>query len=493
MKPIKLFTVAVMALVLLAQGALAESQQQPSAEQQKPENPISWREQYAYSLGMATYPYAYPYLYMSQLRWMWTTLDRDLSNTPYIPVPVNHFSHGDKLTTAEYRDGGSPNNDTLYSITWLNLSEQPIILSHPEMGERYFTFEIAGYDVDNFAYVGQRTTGSAAGDFAIYYDKDGKGFDGELPDGVKVLPPSPSPWVLILGRTLVDGTEDLPNVAALQKQYRLTPLSYWDKVKNNPNVKLPASRDVWAPYSPKKDSLASWRTINRAMTENPPAAKEKAILDLLAELHIGPGKNLDNLDEDAKKGLARAAKDGHRMLVKARNNIISDEQTTFNGWDAGPSHKGRSGQVGKYLYRGIINSKGIISNDHEEAKYYSGFKDSQGNFLDASKADYELTFAKGEEPPVESFWSVTLYDETSNLVDNPLDRYSLGDRSKDLKRNKDGSLTFYFQSMSPGKDKESNWLPTPDGRFIAITRVYRPKAAALDNSWVMPALKVKKH
>ncbi len=476
MKRIRQLIFTVIAVLLLAESALALA-----ADQQNSEDSISWREQYAYSLGMATYPYAYPYLYMSQLRWKWIAKDRSM--------PVNHFHHGDKFTTAEYRDGGSPNNDTLYSITWLNLGEEPIILSHPEMGGRYFTFEIAGYDSDNFAYVGQRTTGSAAGDFAIYYDKDGKDFEGELPEGVKALPPSPTPWVLIIGRTLVDGSEDFANVAALQKQYRLTPLSYWDK----PDAELPASWEVWAPYSPKKDPLASWRTINRAMTENLPAAKEKAILDLLAELHIGPGKDLDNLDEDAKRGLARAAKDGHRMLVKARNNIISDEQTAFNGWDAGPSHKGRSGQVGKYLYRGIINSKGIISNDHEEAKYYSGFKDSQGNFLDASKADYELTFAKGEEPPAEAFWSITLYDQTTNLVDNPLDRYALGDRSKDLKRNKDGSLTFYFQSQSPGKEKESNWLPTPDGRFIAITRVYRPKAAALDNSWVPPALKVKKH
>jgi len=473
---------AAITLALLAESALALSAEQA-------EDQVSWREQYAYSLGMATYPYAYPYLYMSQLRWMWITQDRDPGNTPY--MPVNHFFHADKLSTAEYRDGGSPNNDMIYSVTWLNVGEEPIILSHPEMEERYFTFEIAAYDSDNFAYVGQRTTGSAAGDFAIYYDKDGKDFDGQLPEGVKVLPPSPSPWILIIGRTLVDGTEDLPNVAALQKQYRLTPLSYWEKVKNKPNAELPASRNVWAPYSPKKDPLANWRTINRAMTENPPAAKEKAILDLLAELHIGPGKNLDNLDEDAKRGLARAAKDGHRMLVKARNNIISDEVTAFNGWDAGPSHKGRSGQVGKYLYRGLMNSKAILSNDQEEARYYTGFKDAQGEFLDASKADYELTFAKGEEPPVDAFWSISIYDETTNFVDNPLDRYSLGDRSKDLKRNKDGSLTFYFQSTSPGKNKESNWLPTPKGRFIAIIRVYRPKAAALDNTWVPPALSVK--
>ena len=484
----KLINQIVFSFVILA--LLAESRLALSAEQQKPEDQVSWREQYAYSLGMATYPYAYPYLYMSQLRWMWTTQDRDTRMVPY--MPVNHFFHGHTLSTAEYRDGGSPNNDTIYSITWLNLSEEPIILSHPEMGERYFTFEIAGYDVDNFAYVGQRTTGSAAGDFAIYYDKDGKDFDGQLPEGVKALPPSPTPWVLILGRTLVDGEEDLPNVAALQKKYRLTPLSYWEKTKNNPDVELPASRDVWAPYNPKKDPLASWRTINRAMTENPPAAKEQAILDLLGELHIGPGKDLDNLDEDAKRGLARAAKDGHRMLVKARNNMIGDEVTDFNGWDAGPSHKGRSGQVGKYLYRGINHSKGIMSNDHEEAKYYTGVKDVQGNFLDASKADYELTFAKGEEPPVEAFWSVTLYDETTNLVDNPLDRYALGDRSKGLKRNKDGSLTIYFQSQSPGKDKESNWLPAPEGRFYATIRLYRPKAAALNNSWVPSALNVKK-
>jgi len=287
MKFLRQITLVLIAAAMLAESAMAQV-----------EEPVSWREQYAYSVGMASYSYVFPYLYMSQLRWTWTTQPRDPVDMPY--MALNHFWHATHLSNADYRDGGSPNNDTLYSAAWVDVSEEPLILSHPDMGDRYFTFEIADYTADNFAYVGQRATGSAAGHFAIV----GPDFKGELPPGVQALPPSPLPWVLILGRTLVDGDHDLPEVLELQKQYRLTPLSFWGK----PESELPASRDIWAPYSPKQDPLASWRTINRAMTESPPPERESALLALLAAVHIGPGQDLDTLDEDSKRGLARACK-----------------------------------------------------------------------------------------------------------------------------------------------------------------------------------------
>jgi hypothetical protein len=468
MKFIRQITFVLIALVISIETATAQ-----------PKDPVPWREEYAYSLGMAAYSYTFPYLYMSQLRWMWTTQPRDPLNIPY--MALNHFWHATHLTNAEYRDGGSPNNDTLYSTAWVNVSEEPVILSHPDMGDRYFTFQLADYTADNFAYVGQRATGSAAGHFAIV----GPDFKGKLPAGVLALPPAPLPWVLIAGRTLVDGEQDLPNVHALQKQYRLTPLSYWGK----PESELPASRDIWAPYSPKLDPLASWRTINRAMTESPPLESESAILALLAEVHIGPGQDIDTLDEDSKRGLARAAKDAHQLLIRMRADPPGGSYV--NGWRRGPEYAGRRGPVGKYLERGVSNFKGIIGNDPVEAKYFQVRKDKNGEFLNGSRDSYELTFPRGTEPPADAFWSITMYDKSTNLVDNPLDRYSIGDRTPGLKHNRDGSLTIYIQAESPGEGRESNWLPASDDQFTITLRIYRPQPPVLDGSWKPPALAIR--
>ncbi|MBW2369562.1 MAG: DUF1254 domain-containing protein [Deltaproteobacteria bacterium] len=467
----KQLVIVIAAVVLLAESAPA-----------KPENPVPWREQYAYSLGIAAYPYVFPYLNMTKLRWMWTTQPRDPLNTPY--MPLNHFWHATRLSNAKYRDGGKPNNDTLYSVAWVNVDKEPIILSYPDMGDRYFAFELTDFTSDNFGYAGQRVTGSAAGHFAIVSED----FKGDLPPGVKALPAAPTPWIFILGRTLVDGEQDLPNVLALQKQYRLTPLSYWGK----PDAELPVSHDIWAPYKQKEDPLARWRTINRAMAENPPPSNESELLSLLAEIHIGPGQDLDTLDEDSKRGLARAAKDAHKMMILARSNPDHTGGVITDGWRRGNNlGQGRAGKYGQYLRRGLSNFKGICGNDPEEAKYFQSFQDKNGKRLDAGETSYELTFPKGEEPPADAFWSITMYDKTTNLVDNPIDRYSIGDRTRGLKRSQDGSLTIYIQTESPGKNKASNWLPAPDGRFRIALRVYRPQQAALDGSWLPPALKVK--
>lgn len=469
----KLFIVIAAAVLILTESALAK----PASI----ESPVSWREQYAYSVGMASYPYVFPYFYMSQLRWMWITQARDPVNTPY--MPINRFWHATHLINAKYQGGGALNIDTLYSTAWVNVSDEPIILSHPDMGDRYFTFQLAGFDSDNFAYAGQRATGSAAGHFAIV----GPNFKGKLPQGVTALPATTTSWVLIGGRTMVDGEKDLPKVLALQKQYHLTPLSAWGKPESEQPV---PSHDIWRPYKAKQDPLANWRTINRAMTENPPLKNESALLNLLAEVHIGPGQDLDSLDADSKRGLARAARDAHKMMLDARDDLKGG--TTVNGWRRSPEHGGRMGKNGQYFVRGVTNFRGILANDPEETIYFGAYKDILERPLDASQYSYEITYAKGEEPPVDAFWSLALYEMNTNVFDNFLNRYAIGDRTQGLKRNDDGSLTIYIQSESPGSDKEPNWLPAPGGRFTMTMRAYLPQQPVIDGSWKPPVLKVIK-
>ena len=219
-----------------------------------------WRGEYAYAVGVMAFVYGFPYIYNAKLRHDWVTKKQNPDVVPY--AAVNHFWHAGRLLDATFRAGGCPSTDFLYSIAWLDLGREPVILSHPDTGGRYFTFQLAAFTSDNFGYVGQRTTGSAAGDFAVV----GPGWDGDLPPGVHRVQPSPTPWALVLGRTAVTGGDDLGDARALQEQYRLTPLSLWDVS----GAIVPDRRDVYAPAPAAEDPLGPWKTLNAMLAENPP-------------------------------------------------------------------------------------------------------------------------------------------------------------------------------------------------------------------------------
>lgn len=433
----------------------------------------NWRENYAYTLGVQAYVYSFPWLYLPTLRWQWVASGR--SNT----APVNHFYHQRTLVDASYRDGGNPNNDTLDSVAWLDVGLEPIILSVPDVGDRYYTMEMASMDSDNFAYVGKRATGTKAGNYAIV----GPHWRGTLPAGVKALPPSRTPWVLIMGRTLVNGPDDIAAVGAIQDQYKLTPLSSWGK----PDATLPSSPDVWRPFDAKTDPLADWKTINRAMTENPPEARHAALLKFFASVGIGPEQNIDTQNDVTKRALARALTDGHALLKAAF--VGGWDSKNVNGWSYHPPAAGRAGLADEFLTRSAIQCfGGIVDNDPEEAVDLIATFDRDGNRLNGIN-HYVIHFAPGEEPKVGAFWSITMYGTDHNLVANPINRYSLGDRSRNLKRDVDGGLTIYLQADSPGADKESNWLPAPRDEFNLTLRTYMPGPEIVEQSWEPPPIK----
>lgn len=457
-----------LAAFCLTQAYGASAQEQQTA-------PADWREQYAYTLGVQAYIFSFPWSYLPELRYTWVTQEPKSASTPY--APLNHFWHLRKLADAKYRDGGSPNYDTLYSIAWLDVGKEPVILSHPDVKDRYFTFEIASMTSDNFDYVGSRTTGSKAGHFAI----TGPGWKGDLPKGVKRLEPSPTEGVLIFGRTAVTGPEDVPVVNRLQDQYKLTPLSFWGK----PEAKVPKRRDVFKPFDRNEDPLNEWRTINHAMTENPPLERNAFMVELMKTIGVGPGQNVDVLDEPTRKGLARAAKDGRALLF---NIATSGYGKQVNGWTYPPPSMGRAGYQGDFRTRGAVQCMGgIIANDPEEAIYINTTTDAAGGRLNGANR-YVLKFEKGRLPDVSAFWSLTMYDMTFNFTDNPIDRYAIGSLKKDYQLGEDGSLTIYIQHDSPGKDKEPNWLPSPDGEFFVIFRTYGPGKGLLAQKWEMPGL-----
>lgn len=439
-----------------------------------------WREEYAYNLGVQAYIYYFPWLNMAQYRWQWVA--QPPSSAP--SAPLNQFWHAKVLADARYRSGGSPNVDTLYSTAWIDLTQEPLILSIPAITNRYFTFELSSMDSDNFGYVGLRTTGSAGGNYAIL----GPHWYGTLPAGVSAgVPPnelrSRTPYAFITGRTLVYGTNDLTNVYRLQAQYKLTPLSYWGTT----NVP-PVNTNVFQPYNTNTYPLASWMTINQAVTENPPnVASQQGLIDWFTDIGVGPGQDLTQMDPSTQTGLRRAAQDAYALMTDILAGGMNSAVT--NGWSYPAPSIGRSGQYDDFLIRAVFQSLGgIVANDPAESVYLNTTTDRDGRLLSGTNR-YTIQFAPGGLPEVGAFWSVTMYDTTQNLVTNSLDRYKLGSLSSPpLATNLDGSVTLYLQDNSPGADKESNWLPAPSGNFNLLLRCYMPGAAIVNQTWGPPPI-----
>jgi len=436
-----------------------------------------WRETYAYTLGTQAFVYGFPWVFLPQIRYDWVTQPRNPEWIPYLPL--NQFWNSAELATAAYRDGGSPNNDTLYSIAVLNLAKEPLILSVPDVGERYYTFEMASFDSDNFAYVGTRTTGNKAGHYAIV----GPNWKGTLPEGIVALPASRTDSALVFGRTLVYDEADLVNVHKLQAQYRLTPLSRWG-VASPP--KQADDRNVWKPFDPKTDPLAAFKTMNKAMTENPPDEGHKSMMASFASIGVGPGQDVTKMDAATQRGLVRAAVDGMKVL---RGAISTGLGKKVNGWSYPPVTFGRAGLHDDFLLRASLQCLGgIIANDPAEAIYMNTFFDVDGKKL--SGADrYVVHFPAGQLPDVKAFWSLTMYGVDNNLVANPINRYKLGSYPEGvMKMDADGGLTLYVQNESPGTEKESNWLPAPKEAFYLVLRTYLPGPRLLAQEWVPPAV-----
>ncbi len=444
-------------------AALAIPAHVAEAQDGKPD----WREQNAYTLGVQAYLYAFPWAYMPNARWL---------RTEAIDRQADRFDHIRHLEDAKHLSAGAPNNDTLYSRAWVYLKDEPVILTVPAISDRYYTMEIVDFMGDNFAYVGTRATGTKAGNYAIV----GPDWKGTLPDGVKALPPSSTPWATILGRTYVKDASDLDAAHKIQDEYKLTPLSQWGKAEITP----PKDAVVWRALDPKADPLADWKTIDRAMIEVPPPARDADMLRQFARIGIGPGLDVDTQDAGTKRGLARAAIDGKTIIAGAFTDGYA--QKAVNGWNYPPDWTGRPTPTRDWLGRAVQMLAGFVANDPVEATYFNVSVDGDGKPL-TGKNRYVIHFDKGGEPKVKAFWSVTMYNLQYNLVTNPIDRYSVGDRTG-LKSDPDGGLTITVQKDSPGADKESNWLPAPEGQFFMIMRTYLPADDIVNQTWQPPKI-----
>lgn len=457
-------------------------EQKTSKSESLAANGEDWKENYAYTIGVQAFIFGFPYINLPTVRWSMVMNEPKTGpnhdQTPYLAV--NHFFHFRTLADATYRGGGGPNNDTFYSLSWLDVSKEPVILSHPDLSGRYFIFQLTGIDGDNFAVVSTRNTDSKAASYAII----GPNWKGQLPAGVRALPRATSNSIFMIGRTLVNGPSDTKIVNALQDQYTLIPLSYWGKK----GAVLPENHVAWKPFDTTKDSLGDWKTMNKAMTEDPPHGRYEKLMKLFSKVGIGPNQDVDKQDEATKRGLARAAIDGRKLITSINKGPNPSMGKKVNGWSVPPLNFGRYGELDEYLMRAVICQAGITSPWIEDNWTALTTTDSNNNLLDGSKK-YTIYFKAGDTPKVKGFWSITLYDNTDNLNPNPINRYSIGDRTTGLIKDSDGGITLYLQHNSPGKDKESNWFPTPQkGLFRLAFRAYWPDIEIQKGLWNPPGV-----
>jgi len=415
-------------------------------------------------------------------------VDRDSGQ---FKAPFNQIRNEARVFT--YKDTAivTPNSDTPYSFLWMDLRAEPIVLSVPavETG-RYYSVQIEDGNTFNFGYIGSRATGNEAGDYMVV----GPDWQGEKPAGIKQLFRSSTAFAVAGYRTQLFNPEDMPNVKQIQAGYKVQPLSAF--------LNQPAPPAAPAIDFPKIDKemvkTGFFEYLDFALQFAPAGPEEKAIREKLARIGVGAGKtfNFDDLSVEHKAEVLIAMKEGESRIEK----FLDTEQKEVNGWKIGSFFGDRAFFGGNWLLRAAGAKAGIYGNDAVEATYPMTRVDAAGETLDGSKHNYTLTFPAGQLPPVNAFWSITMYDgKTQLLIENPINRYLINSPMlPDLKKNADSSLTLFIQKDSPGADKESNWLPAPDGPIYLVMRLYWPKTEAPSilppgsGTWQPPGIVVAK-
>jgi hypothetical protein len=426
------------------------------------------------------YVYGYPLVTMELTRRNFTNVVKNDGKN----APMGVFVNIPKYPAADDHRVTAPNADTLYSTAWIDVGKEPYILHVPDEHGRYYLMPMLSGWTDVFADPGKRTTGTAAADFAIV----GPGWKGTLPAGIKTVYNSPTSIVWVLGRTYSDGTPaDYAEVNAIQAQYSLTPLSAWGKPYTPPDG---AVNPAWTSTASVRDQVGAmdgatyFTLLAQLMKANPPAAVDAPMVATLARIGLVPGQDFDpaKLSPAQAAAIAAAAKPATASIMG-----MLAEVKPVNGWFI-PAGAGVYGT--NYRLRALVTAIGLGANRPQDAIYPIAQVDGDGKPFDAANP-YVVHFAAGQLPPVNGFWSITMYDPDYFFVPNPLNRYTVSARN-DLKKNPDGSVDLYLQANSPGADKESNWLPTPaSGKFIPMMRLYWPKEtppSILDGSWQPPAI-----
>ena len=414
----------------------------------------------------------------------------DKSSSQY-KSPMGELTHSRRVFTYEDTAVIVPNSDTPYSFVCLDLRAEPWVVSVPNVEEgRYFSVQLVDWNAFNFGYIGSRASGNGAGDFLVV----GPDWKGEAPAGIKGILRSSSQFCIAIIRTQLFGPDDMANVANIQDGYQARPLSAF--------LKQPAPPAAAAIDFPKANAQLAkenfFGLLEFVMQVAPPGPEEKEIRAKLARIGVGPEKKSDFKDlPPAHKAAALEGVKAGMAKVQERAGSIGKR---INGWQVGSAFGNRDFYKGDWLLRAAAAQAGIFGNNAEEAVYPMTRWLPDGQVIDTSKNNYEITFPAGKFPPAKAFWSVTIYDGKSQLlIKNPINRYLINSPMlSGMKKNDDGSITLHIRKDSPGADKESNWLPAPDGPVYLVMRLYWPQTESPsilppgEGDWAPPAVQLVK-
>jgi hypothetical protein len=431
----------------------------------------------ARALAEDAYIYAYPMLETYRVLYA-RSVDR--AGPGYLG-PFNTWTFRRQFNGPESKTVVRPNNDTLYAHAWLDVRAEPIVLYVPPVREgRYYSVQLIDLYTHNFGYMGTRTTGSAGGHFLVA----GPHWKGGPPKGIQAVFRSESQFVAVLARVAVHGPHDLAKARAVQDQFgKLQPLSgFLGKPAPPPAAALDFPR-----YDREKAASSGFICyVNFLLSQLEDHPSERARIKELSAIGIGRGRpfHQSDLDPATHKAVEAGVAAAKKQIAGAGARLLAKK----HGWVLVTGLFGdRARMQGKELRRAFAAMVLLYGNDEEEAYYPFTNEDAAGEPLDAARHRYVLRFARDQLPPVRAFWSLTMYRLPEQLmVDNPIWRYSIGDRTRGLRYGADGSLTLYLQRDSPGKDRESNWLPAPNGRFSLQCRLYLPRPEAFRPSAYAP-------
>jgi len=403
------------------------------------------------------------------------------------PGATNQFTHAQQFPDDTFHQVIRPNADTLYSSSWMDLTKEPVLLHVPDTHDRYYLMQFMDAWTETFSVPGKRSTGTGEGWFAIVGPNYKESRKGTLPERAQRID-APTNMVWLIGRTQTNGASDYENVHAIQRGYRLMPLSQYPDGPRRQMVASAAMRTPGAVATPpvrvqQLPPVEFFRTFADLLAANPPHPGDDSIMRDLAKIGIEPGKpfRADALGAEGMKALDEGAEMAAKRLASldGRNGKAGP-----TGWTGGAGKVGRYGT--DYAVRAAVARIGLGANPPEDAVYMHCHQDSEGRPFDGAHR-YRIHFAADQLPPVRAFWSVTMYSPDGYFVHNPVNRFAIGDRDP-LKKNADGSLDLYIQHEAPGGDKDSNWLPSPAGDFNLSLRLYWPEEAILKGKWIPPAV-----
>ena len=402
-------------------------------------------------------------------------------------APFNAINNQARVFT--YKDTAivTPNSDTPYSLAWMDLRAEPIVISVPAVERsRYYSVQLCDGNTYNFGYIGTRATGTEAGDYMVV----GPGWTGATPPGVRQVFQSSTQMALAIFRTQLFGPDDIDNVKKVQAGYRPQTLSAY--LNKPPSAAVPVIK--FPKFTKELAKRNFFEFLDFMLQFSPPAPNEADIRAKLVSIGVGPGKtfNFSDLPLAQKLEIAIGLKQGQSQVEHA----VAKAGAIVNGWNVSGLPGDAAHFNGDWLMRAAAAQAGIYGNSAEEATYPFTRKDGAGQALNGAGNNYSLTFPAGQLPPVDAFWSVTMYDGKSQLlIKNPINRYLVNaPMLPQMKKNANGSLTIYIQHKSPGADKESNWLPAPAGPIYLVMRLYWPKVSppsilpAGSGTWRPPAV-----